>query len=86
MSKFKIGDIVKDFRDITSNNYKYGLVKKINGIQIWCLWATSLINLNRKIYSSKDVLWADEKYLNKVGEEEKNVRVFGIVFFCLNKK
>jgi hypothetical protein len=87
MSKFKIGDIVKETKyEITP--YKYGIIRRINGIEIWCFWATSLINLNQKNYSCDGELWANEEGLIKIGEENRNVKVYGIVFFCssLNKE
>jgi hypothetical protein len=84
MSKFKIGDIVKETKyEITP--YKYGIIRRINGIEIWCFWATSLLNLKEKIYSCNNILWANEENLIKVGEENRNVKVYGIVLFCLNK-
>ncbi len=78
MNTFKIGCIVKDRRN-DSNTYKYGLVQKINGDQIYCLWANSLENLMNKIYVDVNILWADAYNLEVIFA--KKVKPYGISDF-----
>jgi hypothetical protein len=88
MSEFKIGDIIKDISNSISEPYKYGIITRIEEVRIWCFWASSLLNLKIKKYTSSSELWAPREFLIKVEKENADVKVYGIVFFCasLNRR
>jgi hypothetical protein len=74
---FKIGDMVENGNINTM--YRYGLVKKIEGTKVYCLWSGSFLDLKRKKYVCSELLWASD--FNIKIAEEKIIKQYGIVAF-----